>query len=85
MIVVFSHKMKSEFVDVQWLNGTIMDLYLVPANNRDQDEGFELSSLNFTWNVTKYGVWEGQKDPVVSMMAFKVIFQEPLSISPLKI
>ena len=74
MIVVFSTKMKSEFVDVSWLNETIMDLYLVPANDRDQDEGFEISSVNFTWNVTEYGVWDDQKYPVVSMMVFKLIF-----------
>ena len=44
-----------------------------------------MSSVNFTWVVTEYGDWEGQKDPKVSKMVFKLVFLEPLEISPLKV
>ena len=85
MVVVFSTKMKSEYINITWINTTFMDLYIVPADDRDKDEGFQLSSVNFTWVVTEYGDWEGQKDPKVSKMVFKLVFLEPLEISPLKV
>lgn len=58
MVVVFSTKMKTEFINVTWINSTYLDLYIVPANERDKDDDFEFSSVNFTWNVTDYGEWE---------------------------
>jgi hypothetical protein len=50
--------MKTEFINVTWINTTNLDLYIVPADNRDQEEGFDLSSVNFTWTVVEYSDWE---------------------------
>ena len=59
LVVVFSTKMKAEFINVTSINITHLDLYIVPADDRDQDEGFELSSVNFTWKVVEYSDWDG--------------------------
>lgn len=40
MVVVFSTKMKSEYINITWINTTFLDLYIVPADDRDKDEGF---------------------------------------------
>jgi hypothetical protein len=81
LTVVFSTKMKTQYIDLSWLNNTIMDLYIEPAENRDQDDGFDVKSVNFTWNVTEYGDLE---DSSVSKMVFMILFDHPLEISPLK-
>lgn len=41
-------------------------MYIVPAESREYEEEFDVSSVNFTWQVTNYGDWEGQSDPVLS-------------------
>jgi hypothetical protein len=54
MEVKFSTPMKTELVDLEKLNSTQIDLYIVPAGDRDEEEGFDLSSVNFTWNATEF-------------------------------
>lgn len=66
LVVVFSSKMKTEFIDVSWINSTNLDMYIVPAENRDSEEEFKVSTVNLTWHVTEYGDWDGQKSPKVS-------------------
>jgi hypothetical protein len=61
-----------------------MDLYILPAEQRQYDDGFDLKSVNFTWSVTEYGDWENPKGGKTSKMVFKIKFDFPLQISPLK-
>ena len=79
--VEFSTPMNSELIDLKWINSTVVDLYIIPADFRHTSEGFRWESVNFTWNVTEYG--ELTKD--TSHIVFKLVFLEPLQISPLKI
>ena len=81
MVVLFSTPMNTDFIDLTWLNSTYIDLYITPAEDRNHDEGFRVESVNFTWNVTEYGEF----DKYSSQMIFKLVFNEPLQISPLKI
>jgi hypothetical protein len=80
LVVKFSTPMKTEYIDLGWINSTYIDLYIIPSESRDNDDGFRLNSVNFTWNVTDYK--EFNKDS--SQMIFKLVFNEPLQISPLK-
>lgn len=73
--------LKLEFTDlisdnfnVSLINGTFLDLYVVPALGREDDNGFDLKTINFTWNCTEV---KG------NIMEFKLKFNEPLEISPL--
>ena len=79
--VEFSTPMITQFIDLEWINSTVIDLYIIPADDRHNQEGFRWESVNFTWNVTEYG--ELTKD--TSHIIFKLYFLEPLQISPLKI
>ena len=79
--VEFSTRMLSDFIDIEWLNSTVIDMYIIPADDRQYDEGFRLESVNFTWNVTEYGPLT--KD--TSHIVFKLVFFEPLQISPLAV
>ena len=37
------------------INNNTLDLYIAPLDGRQQDEeDFDISNLNFTWNVTYY-------------------------------
>lgn len=79
--VEFSTAMLTEFIDLDWLNSTVIDMYIVPADDRVKDKDFRLESVNFTWNVTEYGPYTDDTSHIV----FKLAFNEPLQISPLVI
>ncbi len=49
-------------------------MYVKPGNNRQLDEGFDPSTLNFTWNLTSFEV---------DTMYVQLNFDQPLEISPL--
>ena len=49
-------------------------MYVKAGNNRQEDEDFNLTSLNFTWYVQSL-----DKDA----MFIQLIFNNPLEISPL--
>ena len=40
-----------QFLNVSNLNGTNLDIYIIPSNNRHHDNGFNLSKLNLTWQA----------------------------------
>jgi hypothetical protein len=64
-----------EFNYSQVINNETLDIYLDPHGNwQDEIEGFEMSHLNFTWNVTKY---ENRT------LTIQLYFNDPLQISPL--
>ena len=42
-------------VSFQDINKTVLDLYVLPANNRHLDEEqFDLKKLNFTWKLMEW-------------------------------
>jgi hypothetical protein len=79
--VEFSTPMVTNFVELERFNSTIIDMYIIPANGREKEEDFRWQSINFTWNVTEYGALTKETSHIV----FKLAFEEPLQISPLKI
>ena len=34
-----------------WINSTNTNIYLLPANSREKDSGFNKSSIEFNWEV----------------------------------
>jgi hypothetical protein len=42
LTVVFSTPMVTEFIALENINTTVIDMYIVPAENRMHDEGFRL-------------------------------------------
>ena len=36
------------------MNSTTIDIYVEPAERRHRVNGFDLSTLNLTWDVTEY-------------------------------
>jgi hypothetical protein len=51
--VEFSTDMVNDF-NLTWLNETVLDLYIEPAMNRSLNENFNLTTVNFTWNVVSF-------------------------------
>ena len=49
-------------------------MYVKPASDRQEDEDFEVSSVNFTWAIQSF---------VKETMMVKLDFNSPLEISPL--
>ena len=49
-------------------------MYIKAGGGRDQDEDFDLSTLNFTWSVASF---------VKETMIVILIFNQPLEISPM--
>ena len=49
-------------------------MYIYPGNNRQLDEGFDPSTLNFTWSITSF---------LKETMYVNLVFDQPLEISPL--
>jgi hypothetical protein len=41
---------------LNYYNSTILDLYIEPAEDRldDEDDSFNMSSLNFTWEAVRF-------------------------------
>ena len=66
--------MKTEFVNITHLNDTIIDMYIEPYNMWSSwTQDFNLTTLNFTWNVTSY---------IGKELNIKLYFYNPEVISP---
>jgi len=74
MTIKFNTPMKNETVNTTHINSTVVDIYIEPAEERHLAPGFDLSQLNFTWNVTEYADDE---------LRIKLNFTKALSISPM--
>lgn len=75
VLIRFNTEMKNEGLNLTLLNDTIMDLYLEPRDDwATFKSGFNMSFLNFTWNVTEYKL---------DFMIIKLQFVNPYEISPL--
>jgi hypothetical protein len=81
LTILFSTPMKTEFVNITLINSTVLDMYIVPAEDRSTYEGFKWTQVNFTWVVTEFA--EFDKDS--SKLVIKISFDEPIQISPLVI
>ena len=64
--MVFSTKMKTEFIDISLINTTLLDLYIDPADQRDSDEGFNLSSVNASKIGSSHDLQHNDPDAVLS-------------------
>jgi len=54
MKIRFNFEMMTGF-NISLLNSTLIDMYLVPANNRHlEDPAFNISNLNFTWDTVSF-------------------------------
>ena len=49
-------------------------MYVKPGRNRQEDEDFDLASVNFTWSVKSF---------IKETMLVQLYFDSPLEISPL--
>ena len=47
--IFFNHNLKTDLIDVKDINSTVLDIYIDPASDREQEDGFELNKLNITW------------------------------------
>ena len=75
MTIKFSTPMKVEGLNLTQINGFICDIYLQAEDNWFEiNENFNMSRLNFTWNVTSY---------IKDIMIITLKFNNPLSISPM--
>jgi len=41
-------------INLTQVNTTMIDIYIVPAENRHLSDGFNITKLNFTWNATEF-------------------------------
>jgi len=65
--------------NLTYLNSTVMDIYMKPENNWPVfEDDFDMSKLNFTWNVTEYG--NG-----TDFMLIQIEWNDVFAISPLPI
>ena len=60
--------------NLSFINNSNTDIYVNPANERELDEGFNISKLNLTWNATSF---------INNKMIISLNFSSPLDISPL--
>ena len=51
--VEYSTDMVTDF-NLTWINETVLDLYIDPANNRSNNADFNLTTVNFTWVVVSF-------------------------------
>ena len=62
------------FFNFTELDSSVVDIYVVPAEDRWDYPGFNMSSLNLTWSLESYQT---------STMKIKIKFNDPYSLSPL--
>ena len=71
--IIFSDIIDTNF-NVSLINETNTQMYVKPGNNRQEDEDFDLSSVNFTWTVLSF---------IKDTMFVQLNFDSPLEISPI--
>ncbi len=53
--IIFNVNITTDFVNITEMNTTFIDMYIEPYNSWQNDnDDFNMSNLNFTWNVTYY-------------------------------
>ena len=73
MVIAFNATMFTTF-NHSMINASNTDIYIKPASYRHEEEGFNLSKLNLTWNVESFEDKE---------LVIKLNFESAISISPL--
>ena len=76
MSVKFNSTMRTEGVNLTHINSTIIDLYIIPEQDRHLEEGFNITTLNLTWQATDF------KNDTLQIQLY---FNNPSVISPLPI
>ena len=59
--------------NISWINSSNTQIYVKPGNNRQEDEDFDLTSVNFTWAIQSF---------IKETMLVQLDFNQPLEISP---
>jgi len=49
-----SYTNENRSMNVSDLNSSMFEMYIVPWNHRDLEDGFKLSDLNFTWECVYF-------------------------------
>ena len=75
MFLKFNETMNTDF-NHSFINNTKVDIYIKPSMGRDQEDSFNMLTVNFTWNVTSF-----ENDT----LKIRLTFSKPLEISPMKI
>ena len=75
VFVRFSKYLVDENFDHSLVKTDYFDLYILPADQREEDSTFRLESVNFTWSVTSFKL---------DLLELKLEFFEPVEISPLQ-
>lgn len=75
MEIRFNSSMFTYF-NISYLNTSLLDIYLDPSYKLE--EGFNMSSINFTWNATYYNNTEAG----YAVMKIQLNWNDPLAISP---
>ena len=77
VLIIFNVNMSTALVNITQMNSSFIDMYIEPYNNWTEGiDDFNMSKLNFTWNVTSY---EGRK------LFIKCNFFSPPTISPRRV
>jgi len=53
MLLKFNSTMNTDF-NHSFINKTTVDIYIKPAMGREEDDTFQIPSVNFTWNITSF-------------------------------
>ena len=64
MTILFNAEMKTDF-NHSHINSSNVDVYVVPAADRHLTEGFDVSTVNLSWNVASF-----QDDELVVELQF---------------
>ena len=73
LIIHFNASMFTDF-DLELIHPNNTAIYIIPALQRHEENGFNLTSVNFTWFVQSY---------LNKTLTIKLDFFQPISISPL--
>lgn len=52
--IEFNSSMKTDGVNLTHINSTVLDIFIHPEQDRHLEDGYNVTKLNMTWEVTKY-------------------------------
>jgi hypothetical protein len=69
----FNNTMLTQGINFTSIDSEIVEMFIVPAEQREQNDGFRMESINFTWKAVEYVDLPGYG----SKMVFMLTFNEP--------
>mmetsp|Transcript_30114 Transcript_30114/g.46008 ORF Transcript_30114/g.46008 Transcript_30114/m.46008 type:complete len:309 (+) Transcript_30114:598-1524(+) len=54
LVIQFNTPMKNEFINLNNINGSVLELYVDPSGARERFEGFDPATVNFTWQAVSF-------------------------------